>query len=197
MHSSSDAAILMVKPLAMSDTCTEHVVLVDETDTVTGTCEKIKAHEAGLLHRAFSIFLVDNQGRLLVQQRQTHKYHSGGLWANSCCGHPRPGEKTAEAAERRLIEELGICTPLWLKFRARYREKTGDGLVENEIVEVYFGKLRATPAPDPREISALCVLSLEDLQKCVTANPDCWTVWMRHYLTFHLPNLRSALEHCR
>src|SRR6476659_2564751 len=98
----------------------EPLILVDEHNRALGTAGKIAVHEQGLLHRAFSIFVVDEQGRVLLQQRSRQKYHSGGLWANSCCGHPRPGERTLKAARRRLGEELGVTGELSFGFFARY-----------------------------------------------------------------------------
>src|SRR5688500_12367402 len=99
----------------------EHLILIDERNHAIGRAEKWDVHARGLLHRAFSIFLVDDAGRVLLQQRSRQKYHSAGLWANSCCGHPRPGERTHAAAKRRLHEELGATTALRYGFRARYR----------------------------------------------------------------------------
>ena len=110
-------------------------------------------HRAGLLHRAFSIFIVDDKGRILLQRRSREKYHSGGLLANSCCGHPRPGETTLVAARRRLTEELGIDAPLTFGFFSRYRADLDGGMQENEFVYVYFGPLIAQPNPDPAEVS--------------------------------------------
>src|SRR6266542_2930166 len=117
----------------------EHLILVDERNRAIGSAEKWSVHHQGLLHRAFSVFLVDARGRLLLQRRSRAKYHSAGLWANSCCGHPRPGERTLAGARRRLREELGATAELRFGFRARYRTELPNGLIENEIVYVYFG----------------------------------------------------------
>src|SRR5205085_8951 len=105
------------------------------------------------LHRAFSIFIVDERGRILLQRRSAKKYHSGGLWANSCCGHPRPGEPTVAAARRRLAEELGLVAPLTFGFFSRYRADLDGGMQENEFVYVYFGPPTGAPEPDPAEVS--------------------------------------------
>jgi isopentenyl-diphosphate delta-isomerase type 1 len=118
-----------------------------------GSAGKTAIHRAGLLHRAFSIFIVDGRGRIVVQQRSAKKYHSGGLWANSCCGHPRPGERTVSAARRRLDEELGLTSALSFGFFARYQAELGHGMHENEFVYVYFGRLRSEPKPDPDEVA--------------------------------------------
>src|SRR5262245_255370 len=106
------------------------VILVNEKDEATGIAEKMEAHQKGLLHRAFSIFVFNSKGEMLLQQRAAGKYHSGGLWTNACCSHPRPGEKTEEAAERRLKEELGFQTPLTEIFDFIYQAEFVNGLAE-------------------------------------------------------------------
>ena len=121
----------------------EQLILVDERNRAIGSGGKQAIHRSGLLHRAFSIFMVDQQGRILLQQRSPRKYHSGGLWANSCCGHPRPGERTISAARRRLGEELGLDDALAFGFFARYRADLDHGMHENEFVYVYFGALNS------------------------------------------------------
>src|SRR5438477_12610607 len=131
----------------------EQLILVDENNRAVGTGGKNAVHRAGLLHRAFSIFLVDAQGRLVLQQRHPHKYHSGGLWANSCCGHPRPGERTITAAARRLGEELGVTSTLSFGFFSRYRTALDHGMQENELVYVYFGRLESPPQPHPADVA--------------------------------------------
>src|SRR6056297_2507641 len=117
----------------------EQVILVDERNQPTGVNWKIDAHERGLLHRAFSIFLFSNDGRTLVQKRALTKYHSGGEWANTCCGHPRPDEPISEAARRRLTEELGIDADLTEAFHVRYRASLANEMTENEYVHVFVG----------------------------------------------------------
>jgi len=118
------------------NTSEEQLILVDERNRATGSAGKTAIHRAGLLHRAFSIFVVDARGRIVVQQRSPDKYHSGGLWANSCCGHPRYGERTIAAARRRLGEELGVTSALSFGFFARYQAALGNGMHENEFVYV-------------------------------------------------------------
>ena len=127
----------------------EQLILVDESNRATGSGGKTAVHRAGLLHRAFSIFVVDDRGRILLQRRNPKKYHSGGLWANSCCGHPRPGERTVTAARRRLNEELGVSSDLMFGFFSRYRTELDNGMHENEFVYVYFGPLRLLAAARP------------------------------------------------
>src|SRR5215470_5924207 len=129
----------------------EQLILVDEGNRATGSAGKTAIHRAGLLHRAFSIFIVDERGRILLQQRSPKKYHSGGLWANSCCGHPRAGERTIAAARRRLGEELGVTGDLAFGFFARYQTPLDHGMHENEFVYVYFGALKSQPNPHPDE----------------------------------------------
>src|SRR5262245_32152936 len=121
------------------DTSTDVVVLVAGDDRPIGTMPKLEAHRRGLLHRAVSVFVRDGSGRLLLQQRAVGKYHSGGLWTNTCCSHPRPGESAAEAAARRLDEEMGLACPLTFLFPMRYCATVSNGLVEHEIVKVFGG----------------------------------------------------------
>lgn len=163
----------------------EQLILVDERNRAIGVAGKAAAHRAGLLHRAFSIFIVDGRGRILLQQRSAQKYHSGGLWANSCCGHPRVGERTVAAARRRLAEELGLTSTLSFGFFARYRAALGNGMHENEFVYVYFGRLWSGPKPDPAEIADIACLSFEDIDRRIRREPDAFTVWFRHYFRNH------------
>jgi isopentenyl-diphosphate delta-isomerase len=163
----------------------EQLILVDERNRAIGVAGKAAAHRAGLLHRAFSIFIVDGRGRILLQQRSAQKYHSGGLWANSCCGHPRVGERTVAAARRRLGEELGIESALSFGFFARYRAALGNGMHENEFVYVYFGRLRSEPKPDPAEIADLAGFSFDDIARRIRREPGAFAVWFRHYFRNH------------
>jgi isopentenyl-diphosphate delta-isomerase len=163
----------------------EPLILVDEQNRARGTAGKTAVHRTGLLHRAFSIFLVDSRGRLVLQRRSPEKYHSGGLWANSCCGHPRPGERTLTAARRRLNEELGVFSPLSFAFFSRYQADFGDGMQENEFVYVYFGALNAPARPDPAEVSAVETLSPDEIARRIKRRPEAFTVWFRHYFHNH------------
>lgn len=130
----------------------EYVIIVDESDVPAGRMEKLRAHTTGVRHRAFSIMLGDSQGNLLLQQRDLGKYHCGGLWANSCCGHPRPGEDTIDAAGRRLYEELNIYAPLVNMGIFRYSTSVGNGLIENEIVHLFHGRYDGEVRPNPAEV---------------------------------------------
>ena len=163
----------------------ERLILVDERNRAIGSAEKTAIHRAGLLHRAFSIFLVDNRGRIVVQQRSRKKYHSAGLWANSCCGHPRPGEQTIAAARRRLHEELGIESALSFGFFARYQTELDHGMHENEFVYVYFGRLTAEPRPDPAEVAGIALLSCEEIGRRIEREPNRFTFWFKHYFRKH------------
>lgn len=163
----------------------ERLILVDEKNRAIGVGGKARVHRAGLLHRAFSIFIVDNKGRILLQRRAREKYHSGGLLANSCCGHPRPGETTQAAARRRITEELGIEAPLTFGFFSRYRAELNGGMQENEYVYVYFGPLTAQPNPDPAEVSEVAFASADEISRRLARDPDGYVYWLRHYFENH------------
>jgi isopentenyl-diphosphate delta-isomerase len=163
----------------------EQLILVDEGNRATGSGGKTAVHRAGLLHRAFSIFLVDGSGRLVLQQRSPKKYHSGGLWANSCCGHPRPGERTVTAARRRLEEELGVSARLSFGFFARYRTPLDNGMHENEFVYVYFGRLASQPRPDPAEIADVAFLTCDEVGRRIRKDPNSFAFWFQHYFRQH------------
>lgn len=172
----------------------ETLILVNEQNRAVGHREKWAVHQQGLLHRAFSIFLVDDEGRLLLQQRTRAKYHSGGLWANSCCGHPRPGERTLEAARRRLGEELGATALLRFGFRARYCTALPNGLTENEIVYVYFGVAPPSLDLNPAEVAAVARMSLQDLKADIGRRPGRYAYWLRYYLKNHFAAIRREVE---
>lgn len=142
----------------------EEVILVDEHDRPLGTSPKIAAHRKGLLHRAISVQVSDTRGRLILQKRHIGKYHSGGLWSNTCCSHPRPGEPTADAAARRLEEEMGIGCPLRPLFTTRYKADVGNGLVEHEIVHVFAGVYDGRVCPDPLEAEGYAHVAPEELE---------------------------------
>ncbi len=158
---------------------TEQVILVDETDRVVGCMEKVQAHErGGALHRAFSIFIFDDAGQLLLQRRNERKYHFGGLWSNACCGHPRPGEETLAAAGRRLGEELAIDVRLYPLFTFVYRATDAvSGLAENELDHVFGGLHRGPCGPDPEEIDATCWMTPESLLTELGETPGVFTPW--------------------
>jgi isopentenyl-diphosphate Delta-isomerase len=167
----------------------ERLILVDERNRAVGVGGKTPVHRAGLLHRAFSIFIVDDKGRILLQRRAREKYHSGGLLANSCCGHPRPGETTQAAARRRLNEELGITAPLTFGFFSRYRADLDGDMQENEFVYVYFGPLMAQPNPDPAEVSDVEFASADEVARRIARQPEGFVYWLRHYFENHGPEI--------
>ena len=158
----------------------EEVVLVDHNDMPIGSSEKVAAHRApGLLHRAFSVVLFDRAGRLLVQQRARSKYHFGGRWSNSCCGHPRPGEELIDAAVRRVGEELGLSVTLRPTGRFEYRASDpSSGLVEHEIDHVMRGEvLDAGPLPDPCELDDWLWIDRPALDRWRSRVPQDFTPW--------------------
>ncbi len=157
----------------------ERVILVDEADRDVGAEEKAAAHATGALHRAFSIFVFDRSGRLLLQRRAAAKYHSGGRWSNTCCGHPRPGEVLEEAAHRRLREEMGFDCPLAAVGSYRYTARVGDGLLENEIDHLLVGRFDGAPAPDPEEASAWRWADAAAVLRDAAASPGRFTAWLR------------------
>jgi isopentenyl-diphosphate delta-isomerase len=160
----------------------ERVILVDADDAAIGTAGKLEAHERGELHRAFSVFIVNTGNELLLQRRAEEKYHGGGLWSNSCCGHPRPGEGTAAAARRRLGEEMGIDCPLERVFSFTYRAEMAGGLTEHEIDHVFVGRYDGEPRPDPREVGAWEWVSPERIRRDLAANPGAYTPWFERAL---------------
>jgi isopentenyl-diphosphate delta-isomerase len=175
----------------------EQLILVSEANRAIGIGGKTAVHRKGLLHRAFSIFVVDPRGRILLQRRNIKKYHSGGLWANSCCGHPRPDERTLAAAKRRLDEELGVTSPLRFSFSARYRAALDHGMEENEFVYVYFGPLRSAIRPDPAEVSEVEFLSPSEIKRRIQRDPNAYTVWLRHYFHHHRTQIEKAARAAR
>ena len=132
------------------------LILVNNKDEQVGTMEKMEAHRKALLHRAFSVFIFNTKGEMLLQQRAMSKYHSPGLWTNACCSHPRPGETTIAAAQRRLKEELGFVVPLQKAFDFIYTASFDNGLTENEFDHVFTGVYNGVIAPDPAEVMDFC-----------------------------------------
>jgi len=157
----------------------EEVILVDEKDTPTGTMEKMEAHKTGALHRAFSIFIFNSNGEMLLQQRAFSKYHSGGLFSNACCSHPRPGEDTLAAAHRRLKEEIGIETELHYKTSFIYKTTFENGLTEHEYDHVYTGVSDEEPALNPFEVASYKWLNLEELRAELADHPQRFSYWFR------------------
>jgi isopentenyl-diphosphate delta-isomerase len=157
----------------------EQVILVDERDRELGADEKLRAHMKGALHRAFSVFIFDGAGRLLLQKRARGKYHSGGLWSNTACGHPRPGEPTAAAARRRLREEMSLDCELREAFEFVYRAELDGALVEHEYDHVFVGTHDAEPAPDPSEVEEWRWVSMGELRRGLSEEPQSYSYWLK------------------
>jgi len=175
----------------------EFVILVDENDRQTGVCEKLEAHRKGLLHRAFSIFLFNSKGEVLLQQRAVEKYHTGGLWTNACCSHPRPDEKQEDALQRKLFQEMGVNCPLTKIFQFTYSAKLDNGLTENELDYVYVGEFDSDPNPNPAEVQAWKYISLNQLKKEIEENGDQYTPWFKMLMPKveeHYASLKTSSE---
>ena len=157
----------------------EYVVLVDEEDRQIGLMEKQAAHIDPHLHRAFSVFLFNSKGELLLQQRALSKYHSPGLWTNTCCSHPRDGETTLQAAKRRLMEEMGLSCELREVYTFVYKAPVGQGLTEHEFDHVLFGHSDDTPSINPDEVASWKYMSLDDLRNDMVAHPEHYTEWFK------------------
>lgn len=157
----------------------EEVILVDENDKELGTAEKLQAHKEGKLHRCFSAFIFNSEGRLLLQKRAANKYHSAGLWSNTCCSHPRPGELTEAAAHRRLQEELGFDCLLTEAFQFTYKAHFDNGLTEHEFDHVFTGKFDGEVIPNPEEVSDFKWVGMDELKKDIQDNPDTYTYWLK------------------
>ena len=158
----------------MTDDC---VILVDDGDANIGTADKTRAHHLAMLHRAVSVCIVNPAGELLLQRRAPHKYHSGNLWSNTCCGHPRPGETTAHAARRRLREEMGVDCDLAPAGTLRYWAPVGHGMFEHEIDHLYFGVYAGPVEPNPAEVSEIAWVDLPELTHRRAKDPTEFTAW--------------------
>ncbi|MDG1252967.1 MAG: isopentenyl-diphosphate Delta-isomerase [Schleiferiaceae bacterium] len=173
----------------------EYVILVSETDEALGRMEKMEAHRKGALHRAFSVFLFNDRGETLLQQRAEGKYHSPLLWTNTCCSHPREGENVLAAAERRLHEELGIqpdaIVDLRPSFHFTYRAEFDNGLIEHELDHVLIGHFNGDCVLNPEEVSSVQWLPMATLLADVHGRPENYTAWFKIILNEyvkHLPN---------
>ena len=158
------------------------LVLVDDGGRPLGISPKFEAHVRGLKHLAISVVVANREGELLMQQRAPGKYHSGGLWTNTCCSHPYPGEAVDAAAYRRLGEEMGIACALQPMFATAYRAQLANGLIENEFVHVFGGICDRDPAPDPREVVAWRWQSLGDIRQDLKSRPDAYSAWFEIYI---------------
>ena len=157
----------------------EQVILVDHLDHPLGIIAKMEAHSLGLLHRAFSIFIFNSTGELLLQQRALDKYHSGGKWTNTCCSHPKPFENTEIAAHRRLGEEMGMECELKYGFNFIYKSVFENYLTEYEFDHVYFGKSDHLPVVNKNEVASFKYMTLENLALDLNENPGHYTAWLK------------------
>lgn len=163
----------------------EYVVLVDEHDNEVGTMEKLLAHQQGLLHRAISVFIFNTNRQLLLQRRALGKYHSAGLWTNTCCSHPKPGEDAGDASSRRLFEEMGIVADIQTEFTFLYRTTFENGLIEHELDHVFSGTSNDIPQPDPDEVMEWKYLSMEAIIKEIETHPEQFSYWFKLIVKEH------------
>ena len=152
---------------------------MDEKDSPVGTMEKMEVHEKALLHRAFSVFIFNTKGEMLLQQRANNKYHSAGLWTNACCSHPAPGMNTLHAAEKRLGEEMGFQVALQKAFDFIYIAPFENGLTEHEFDHVFVGVYDGEIMPNPDEVRGFCYKSLTEIKNSLQINPDNYTEWFK------------------
>jgi isopentenyl-diphosphate delta-isomerase len=157
----------------------EHVILVDKQDNELGTMEKMEAHQRGLLHRAFSILIFNSKGEMLIQQRAESKYHSGGLWTNACCSHPRPGETIVQAGKRKLLQEMGFVCDLSFSHKFMYKVELENELTEYEWDYVLIGNYDEAPIINPEEAQSWKYQSLDSIKADVHYNPDAYTTWFK------------------
>ncbi len=168
----------------------QEVILVNEQDEPIGVMEKIAAHEQALLHRAFSVFIFNNKGQMLLQQRALNKYHSPGLWTNACCSHPNPGESTESAASRRLHEELGFSTPIKKAFHFTYKAPFDNGLTEFEFDHVFIGSYDGDFDVNPEEVAAYKFTDVDLIEEDIKNNSASYTAWF----LIAFPLLRSWMQ---
>lgn len=157
----------------------EFVVLVNENDQEIGLMEKMEAHEKALLHRAISVCIFNSQGEWLLQRRALSKYHSGGLWANTCCTHPLPNETSKDAAQRRLRQEMGMESDVEEVFNFIYKEALDNELSEHELDHVFIGVTNQKPTINTDEVDSYRYISYDELKKDIELNPDNYTVWFK------------------
>ena len=157
----------------------ENVILVDVLDNQLGLMPKMEAHEKAVLHRAFSVFIFNDKGELMLQQRAAHKYHSPLLWTNTCCSHQRDGESNIEAGKRRLIEEMGFKTNLKEVFSFVYKAPFDNGLTEHELDHVMIGTFNGSPTINPDEVASYKWITLEAVKKDIELQPNIYTAWFK------------------
>ena len=171
----------------------QNVILVDEHDREAGLMEKMEAHQKGLLHRAFSVLVFNNKGELLLQRRAFGKYHSEGLWTNTCCSHPIPGESILEAGKRRLFEEMGFTCELTEVFSFIYMASLENGLIEHELDYVLIGFSDETPHLNLEEVSSFKWLSIDAIKAEIKDNPAQFTTWFRILIEEHENKIQNLI----
>jgi isopentenyl-diphosphate delta-isomerase len=157
----------------------QEIILVDDQDNIIGSASKVEAHHEGWLHRAFSVFIFNDKGEWLIQQRADGKYHSGGLWSNTCCSHPSPGEETIVAAQRRLHEEMGIACELFSLYSFQYRIQFDNDLIEHELDHVFVGQTSQVPSINLEEVKDWRYVAPDDLLNEIQSTPEKFTYWFR------------------
>lgn len=167
----------------------EQVVLVNEKDEQIGLMEKIEAHEKAVLHRAFSVFIFNDQDELMLQRRADTKYHTPGLWTNTCCSHPREGEDIVEAGKRRLQEEMGFQTELERKTSFIYKAPFDNGLTEHELDHVLVGHYNEEPTLNSEEVGEWKWMKIEDIQQDIKKHPEKYTAWFKIILEKYLQSI--------
>lgn len=168
----------------------EYVILVDDNDQVIGQMEKLEAHRLGKLHRAISVFILNSRNELLIQRRADSKYHSGSLWANTCCSHPRPEEEVVDAGKRRLKEEMGLTAELDHLYHFIYKAEFENGLTEHEYDHILIGYSDVIPEPNPIEVMEWKYTQLDVLEQALINDPKQYAVWFQKIL----PEFRIRLK---
>ena len=169
----------------------ELVILVDQEDNKIGLMPKMEAHEKAMLHRAFSVFVFNKDNELMLQQRAMHKYHSPGLWTNTCCSHQRDGESNVEAGTRRLQEEMGFSTPLKETISFIYKAPFDNGLTEHELDHILVGNYEGEPSINEDEVASWKWVPLEEVNKDIIANPGQYTAWFKIIFEKYYTYLKS------
>lgn len=157
----------------------EKVILVNTNDEPIGLMEKIEAHEKGLLHRAFSVFIYNDKNEIMLQKRAAHKYHTPGLWTNTCCSHPRDGESVVEAGQRRLQEEMGFVTEIKPVTSFIYKAPFDNGLTEHEFDHVLVGYYNDEPVINPDEVDDWKWMSADEIRDEISKHPEKFTAWFK------------------
>lgn len=168
----------------------EKVILVDMNDNELGEMEKLEAHKKGMLHRAFSVFIFNGKGEMLLQQRAAAKYHGSGLWSNTCCSHPGSGEDVLQSAKERLHYEMGLNCDIQFLFPLVYKEEVENGLIEHEFDHVFAGKTETNPLPNTEEVQSFKWAKPEDVMESMHHYPEHYTIWFRKLLRKVLNELK-------